>query len=180
MQTKREQQKKHLSLLNNDVQKRQHSNIQLSFNDMTLLAENERNFVYAIVALLDFDDSVIEAEIANISAQLLYAMKDCHEKINRLHSIVHALQTAINTAKSNHCLNAGVEIGILSSLLSQSQEPLPREYPVKEFARLVKLHEHTVRKRFHSGELKGRQDSKGIFIAASELSKFKPESTEQE
>ncbi|MBQ4018886.1 MAG: hypothetical protein II605_06560, partial [Paludibacteraceae bacterium] len=64
--------------------------------------------------------------------------------------------------------------------LEQSKTPPPPEYPVKEFAKLTHRHEHTIRTKFHSGELKGRQDSKGIYIAASELSKFKPESTEQE
>ena len=83
MQTKREQQKKHLTLLNNDI-KRQLSDTQLLPRDMTILAENERNLVDAIVALLDYDGSVIEAEVANISAQLLYNMKDSHEKIRRI------------------------------------------------------------------------------------------------
>ena len=38
---------------------------------------------------------------------------------------------------------------------------------------LAKCHEHTIRKYFHDGRLKGRQDSKGIFIFASELEEYK-------
>ena len=178
MQTKREQQKEHQALLNNDVQRRL-SNTKLSFNDLTVLADKEKNLIDAIVSLLDFDSSVIEAEVANISAHLLWSMKDCHEKINRLNSLIHILQTAIKTAESNNSLNSGLEIGMLSALQSLSQEPLPTEYSVKEFAQLAHRHEHTIRKMFHSRELKGRQDSKGIFIAASELSKFKLDCTEQ-
>lgn len=171
MQTKREQQKKHLTLLNNDI-KRQLSDTQLLPRDMTILAENERNLVDAIVALLDYDGSVIEAEVANISAQLLYNMKDSHEKINRLYSLIHILQTAIKTAESNNRDNELIEIGRLISELEKSKVSPPKEYPVKEFAKLAHRHEHTIRTKFHSGKLKGRQDSKGIFIAASELSKF--------
>ena len=178
MQTKREQQKKHQALLNNDIQRRL-SNTKLSFNDMTILEDKEKNLVDAIVALLDFDSSVIEAEVANISAQLLWSMKDCHEKINRLNSIMHILQNTLKTAESNNTLNAGMDIGMLSAWQSISQEPLPTEYSVKEFAQLAHRHEHTIRKMFHSKELKGRQDSKGIFIAASELSKFKLDFAEQ-
>ena len=91
MKTKREQQKRHLALLDKDI-KRQHSDTQMTFDGMTILAEKERNLIGAIVALLDYDDSVIEAEVANIGAQLLYAMKESHEKINRLHSLIHALR----------------------------------------------------------------------------------------
>lgn len=179
MQTKREQQKKHLALLNNDI-KRQHSDTQMTFDGMTILAEKERNLIDAIVTLLDYDDSVIEAEVANIGAQLLYAMKESHEKINRLHSLIHVLQTAIKTAESNNRDYDMMALGRFILELEQSKTPPPPEYPVKEFAKLTHRHEHTIRTKFHSGELKGRQDSKGIFIAASELSKFKPESTEQE
>lgn len=178
MQTKLEQQKKHQALLNNDIQRRL-SNTKLSFNDMTVLADKEKNLIDAIVGLLDFDSSVIEGEVANISAQLLWNMRDSHEKINRLNSLIHILQTAIKTAESNNSLNAELEIGMLSALQSLAQEPLPIEYSVKEFAKLTSLHPHTVRARFHKGKLMGRKDSKGIYISATELEKFKPDSTEQ-
>ena len=180
MQTKREQQKKHLTLLNKDIQKRQHSDTHLSFDNMTILAGNERNLIDAIVALLDYDASVIEAEISNISAQLLYAMRDNHEKINRLHSLIHILQTAIKTAESNSRDNVLIEIGRIINELEKSKVSPPKEYPVKEFAKLVKCHVNTIRNKYHTGELKGRKSTKGIYIAASELSKFKPESREQE
>lgn len=179
MQTKREQQKKHLTLLNNDI-KRQLSDTQLLPRDMTILAENERNLVDAIVALLDYDGSVIEAEVANISAQLLYNMKDSHEKINRLYSLIHILQTAIKTAESNSRDNELIEIGRIINELEKSKVSPPKEYPVKEFAQLVKCHVNTIRNKYHTRELKGRKSTKGIYIAASELSKFKPESREQE
>ena len=179
MKTKREQQKRHLALLDKDI-KRQHSDTQMTFDGMTILAEKERNLIGAIVALLDYDDSVIEAEVANISAQLLYAIKDSHEKISRLPSLIDVLQIAIKTAESNNRDNEMMALGRLIQELEQSKTQPPTEYPVKEFAKLAHRHEHTIRTKFHSGELKGRQDSKGIYIAASELSKFKLESTEQE
>lgn len=45
-------------------------------------------------------------------------------------------------------------------------------YSVKEFATLVNLHPHTIRKYYKSGKLNGRQDTKGIFIDANELKKY--------
>ena len=180
MQTKREQMKKFLTILNKDLERKHYTSRKLKFDEYVELKDKEKRFVDAMIALLDFDSSVIEADIADISAQILFGMKYSHEKINRLNSIIHTIQITIQTAESNNQLNAGFEIGSLTSSLSQSQEPQRKEYTVKEFAKLVCLHEHTVRKRFHSGELKGRQDSKGISIAASELSKFNLESSEHE
>ena len=45
-------------------------------------------------------------------------------------------------------------------------------YSVKDFAELVKLHPHTIRTYFKAGKLRGRQDTKRIFIDASELEKY--------
>ena len=86
----------------------------------------------------------------------------------------------LKTAETNSQTNMGIIIGRLEQDLSQSSIPSITEYSVKEFAKLVKLHPHTVRKRFSLGELNGRKDSTGIFIAASELKKYVSDTKENE
>ena len=86
--------------------------------------------------------------------------------------MIHVLQTTIKTAVSNNTFNDALEIGRIEERLEQRRK-MPVEYSVKEFASLAKCHEHTIRKYFHDGRLKGRQDSKGIFIFASELEEYK-------
>lgn len=172
MKTKREIQKQKLEVLNNDLERRQQSKTRLSFNRLLSWNEAEKNFVDAVVALLDFDSDVIKANLPYMSSKLLWGVKDSREKINKLNSLIYVLQTTINTAENNDMFNAALEIGRIVEVREQNSKPIITEYPVKEFARLINRHAHTVRTYFHDGRLKGRQDTKGIYIYASELEKY--------
>ncbi len=172
MKTKRETQNQKLEFLNNDLERRKKSNVRLSFNRLQEWNQAELTFVDSLVALLDFEADVIEANLPYISSKFLCKVKDKPEKINKLDSVIHVLQTTIKTAVSNNTFNAALEIGRIEERLEQRRK-MPVEYSVKEFASLAKCHEHTIRKYFHDGRLKGRQDSKGIFIFASELEEYK-------
>lgn len=172
MKTKRETQNQKLEFLNNDLERRKKSNVRLSFNRLQEWNQAELTFVDSLVTLLDFEADVIEANLPYISSKFLYRVKDKPEKINKLDSVIHVLQTIIKTAVSNNTFNAALEIGRIEERLEQRRK-MPVEYSVKEFASLTKFHEHTIRKYFHEGLLKGRKDTKGIFIFASELEKYK-------
>ena len=172
MKTKRETQNQKLEFLNNDLERRKKSNVRLSFNRLQEWNQAELTFVDSLVALLDFEADVIEANLPYISSKFLCKVKDKPEKINKLDSVIHVLQTTIKTAVSNNTFNAALEIGRIEERLEQIRK-MPVEYSVKEFASLAKCHEHTIRKYFHDGRLTGRQDSKGIFIFASELEEYK-------
>lgn len=173
MKTKRETQKQKLEFLNNDLERRKKSNVRLSFNRLQEWNQAEQTFVDSLVTLLDYETDVIEANLPYISSKFLCSVKDKPEKINKLNSLIRVLQTTIKTAVSNDMFNAALEIGRIEERLEQKRKPMPIEYSVKEFASLAKCHEHTIRKYFHDGRLKGRQDSKGIFIFASELEEYK-------
>ena len=153
MKTKREIQKQKLEVLNNDLERRQQSKTRLSFNRLQNWNEAEKNFVDAIVALLDFDTDVITANLPYISSKLLWGTKDSREKINKLNSLIHVLRTTIQTAETNDMFNAALEIGRIEEMREQNSKPTTTEYSVKEFASLINRHAHTVRTYFHDASL---------------------------
>lgn len=180
MKTKREQHKQWQKYINDNIDRKRMSNCHIDFNEEVSLKEKEEQLINAIVDILEYESYVLEIDAPRICASLLFAMKGCPEKISKLSSLIQTLQMALKTAETNSQLNMGIAIGSLEQVLVQSSMPSTTEYSVKEFAELVKIHPHTVRKRFSLGELKGRKDSKGIFIAASELKKYVSDTKENE
>ena len=63
MKTKRETQNQKLEFLNNDLERRKKSNVRLSFNRLQEWNQAELTFVDSLVALLDFEADVIEANL---------------------------------------------------------------------------------------------------------------------
>jgi hypothetical protein len=180
MKTKREQHKQWQKYINDNIDRKGMSDCHIDFNEEVSLKDKEEHLVNAIVDILEFESNVLEIDTPRICASLLFAMKGFPEKISKLNSLIQILQMTLKTAETNSQTNMGIIIGRLEQDLSQSSIPSITEYSVKEFAKLVKLHPHTVRKRFSLGELNGRQDRKGIFIAASELKKYVSDTKENE
>ena len=177
MQTKREIIKRRMKVINYHLNRRGYPSITMEqymelqgalLHIGTLLGTERRTlieFLYAPSTRKDIDNLIKETDNGFIQLQTIGRW---------LNGVIASTEKKKSNAK-------GFVEGIKESKkrLAEVANSI-QEYSVSEFAKLAHRHEHTIRTKFHSGELKGRQDSKGIFIAASELPKFKPASTEQE
>lgn len=105
---------------------------------------------------------------------LVELMEVSEDGVDKARIIAKWLKVVASVKAEEHTLSQGVTKGIIESEKRHLEAiNAITEYSVKEFAELIGVHPHTVRARYKKGELQGRQDSKGIFIAASELKKFK-------
>lgn len=105
---------------------------------------------------------------------LVELMEVSEDGVEKARIIAKWLDVVASARVEKHTLTQGFAKGMSASKRRHIEAiNAITEYSVKEFAKLIGVHPHTVRARFKKGELQGRQDSKGIFIAASELKKFK-------
>ena len=105
---------------------------------------------------------------------LVELMEESEDGVEKAQILANWLNRVASVKAEEHTLSQGVTKGIIESKRRHLEAiNAITEYSVKEFAELIGVHPHTVRARYKKGELQGRQDSKGIFIAASELKKFK-------
>lgn len=153
------------------------SKITLTQQEFLELDQKIHQFSKASLDLLRYDPIVLEVVEPFIGAYLLADItqarhfKYSEDGIHALSSGIELVPKIIYRQEQAHAM-----ISLGRDLESRDQEEnAPQEYSVNEFAELTHLHPHTIRKRFKDGELKGRKDSKGIFIAATELEKFKPQ-----
>lgn len=173
METKLSSLKNRLYCINNQLH-RCGSDIQLNKQDIIELEEKEKQFSKAVVDLLKYDPIILNVVVPYIDALLFEEIGKESIKLSKdgMQALIYTLNLVIVAASKQKQCNEAMQIGRMLEAISHI-ENTPKEYSVKEFAELTNLHPHTVRRRFKAKELQGRQDSKGIFIAATELEKFK-------
>ena len=173
MATKLAPLKNRLYCINNQLH-RCGSDLQLQKQDFIELEEKQKQFSKAVVDLLKYDPIILNASIPYIDAHLFEEIGKERIKLSKdgIQALISTLNLVIVAASNQKQTYEAMDLGRKLESISH-RENTPKEYSVKEFAELTHLHPHTIRKRFKAKELQGRKDSKGIFIAATELERFK-------
>lgn len=173
MKTKRAIVNKELQILNKRLSKYGHTPIE--FEHYMEMKEALSNITDNLVGLFNNDHRLLVEFLFTPSTTNMFehAMATSSNGAEKLQSLINWLEKIEKRQGRNTIFIKGVEEGIekIEKEIEEKQNAI-KWYSVKEFATLVNLHPHTIRKYYNSGKLNGRQDTKGIFIDANELEKY--------
>jgi len=171
MKTEREIINKKVKAINDKLKKRYNHHPCITIDDYIEL----HDAILHLKALFAVDWRILSDFLyASQRKYLVELMEESEDGVDKAQIIARWLDRVASASAEEHTLAQGFTKGISESEKRHVEAiNAITEYSVKEFAELIGVHPHTVRARYKKGELQGRQDSKGIFIAASELKKFK-------
>jgi hypothetical protein len=173
MKTKREINNAELKVLNKRLRRWGHAPI--DFNHYMEIKGTMSNITDNLVGLFDKDHRLLVEFLFTPSTINMFetAIATSSNGAQTLHSLINWLEKIEKRQDRNTIFFKGIEKGRekIEKEIEEKQNAI-KWYSVKEFATLVNLHPHTIRKYYNSGKLNGRQDTKGIFIDANELEKY--------
>lgn len=174
MKTKRAIVNKELQFLNKRLSRYGHTPIE--FEHYMEMKDAFTRFADSLVDVLNSSDGKVLNDFLHLrstSISLETAIESCPNGMERFRHLLSILKIIERKQNSKTTFVKGVEEGIekIEKEIEEKQNAI-KWYSVKEFATLVNLHPHTIRKYYNSGKLNGRQDTKGIFIDATELEKY--------
>ena len=173
MKTKRAIVNKELQFLNKRLSKFGYTPIE--FEHYMEMKEALSNITDNLVGLFDNDHRLLVEFLYTPSTTNMFetAMATSSNGAWNLQSLINWLEKIKKRQDRNTIFIKGIEKGRekIEKEIEEKQNAI-KWYSVKEFATLVNLHPHTIRKYYNSGKLNGRQDTKGIFIDANELEKY--------